>query len=218
MELKNAVAVCLITLFSATVVVLIARSLDSQAAARLEPHLARIVDELEAIRSSGGIVSSNASRANYQSLRDGLIVYYFHGNVRCPTCQSIESQAHETVQAYFADQLARDEIAWKTINYEDPVASELATQFEIQMPVVVLARKKEGQIEDWNRLDRVWGLVDDKADFAEYIRTEISQKLNVPREQATLVEPGDGLTIPVPDEHANEPPVSTVPAEIPVPE
>ena len=66
MELKNAVAVCLISLFSATLVVLIARSLDSQAASRLEPQLARIVEELEAIRSSGGIVASPAATAQDQ--------------------------------------------------------------------------------------------------------------------------------------------------------
>ena len=37
MELKNALAVCLISMFSATLVVLIARALDLQAASRLEP-------------------------------------------------------------------------------------------------------------------------------------------------------------------------------------
>ena len=55
MELKNAAAVCLISLFSATLVVLIARALDSQAASRLEPQLASIVEELQAIRKQGGI-------------------------------------------------------------------------------------------------------------------------------------------------------------------
>ena len=58
MELKNAVAVCLISLFSATLVVLIARALDSQAASRLEPQLASIVEELQAIRKQGGIAAS----------------------------------------------------------------------------------------------------------------------------------------------------------------
>ena len=144
MELKNAVAVCLISLFSATLVMLIARSLDSQAASRLEPQLARIVEELEAIRSGGGITASSAATAKDQSLRDGLVVYYFHGNTRCPTCEAIESQAHETVQADFAEQLESGEVVWKMLNYEESAASELATKFEIQMPVVVLARMKDG--------------------------------------------------------------------------
>lgn len=57
MELKNALAVCLISLFSATLVVLIARALDVQAASRLEPHLAGILEELQAIRKQGGLAA-----------------------------------------------------------------------------------------------------------------------------------------------------------------
>ena len=58
MELKNAVTICLISLFSATLVLLIARALDLQAAARLEPQLARIVEELEALQQQGGITAA----------------------------------------------------------------------------------------------------------------------------------------------------------------
>ena len=47
MDMKNACAVCLISLFSATLVVLIARSLDLQSTSRLEPQLARIADQFE---------------------------------------------------------------------------------------------------------------------------------------------------------------------------
>ncbi|MHB8899885.1 MAG: hypothetical protein ACYC6Y_14155, partial [Thermoguttaceae bacterium] len=78
MELKNAVTICLISLFSATLVVLIARSLDNQAAIKLEPQLAQIVEELRAIRTQGGVSLSGGSGAA-EMLEDGLIVYYFHG-------------------------------------------------------------------------------------------------------------------------------------------
>ena len=218
MELKNAVAVCLISLFSATLVVLIARSMDSQAASRLEPQLARIVEELEAIRSSGGIVTSPAATAKNQSLREGLVVYYFHSNTRCPTCQAIESQSHETVQADFASQLVSGEVAWEVLNYEEPAASELATKFEIQMPVVVLARMNEGQVEEWKRLDQVWGLVGDKPAFAEYIRAEISQMLKAPAQDRTLTEPDDTPVIPVPGVSADDLPLPTDHSEISIPQ
>lgn len=215
MELKNAVGVCLISLFSATLVMLIARSLDSQAAARLEPQLARIVEELEAIRSSGGISTSPAAAANDQTLRNGLVIYYFHSNTRCPTCQAIESQSHDTVQADFAGQLASGEIAWKTLNYEEPATAELATKFEIQMPVVVLARTKEGQIENWSRLDKVWGLVDDKPAFRQYVREQIRGILDASNQESTVVP--DALpSIPVPEGEMDELPIPTVP--IPIPE
>jgi hypothetical protein len=231
MELKTAVGVCLIALFSATLVVLIARSLDLQAASRLELQLARIAEELEALRASGGIATAPATTAKHRSRREGLVVYYFHSNIRCPTCQAIETQSHEAVQADFAAQLESGAVAWEVINYEKPAASELKTKFEIQVPVVVLARMKEGRIEDWNRLDQVWGLVDDKPAFAEYIRDEINQMLKAPAQAATLTESDDAAAIPVPGGEtgataaisfpageADEVPIPTGQAEIPVPE
>ena len=177
MDLKNAVAVCLISLFSATLVVLIARALDSQAASRLEPQLASIVEELQAIRKQGGIAASPGTAANTETAADGLVVYYFHSNTRCPTCQSIESQAKDTVQTDFASQLTSGEVSWKVLNYEQPANAQLAKKFEIQMPVVVLAKMKAGQVEDWKRLDEVWALVGDKPAFAKYVRDQITRML-----------------------------------------
>jgi hypothetical protein len=208
MELKNAVAVCLISLFSATLVVLIARSLDSQAASRLEPQLASIVEELQAIRKQGGgIAPSPTLAAKAEAVEDGLVVYYFHSNTRCPTCQAIESQSHETVQADFAEPLGRGEIVWKILNYEQPAVSELAKKFEIQMPVVVLAKMKAGKIQDWKRLDEVWGLVGDKPAFAKYVSGEVKKMLGD--------APSDGSKQP--RDEAKLAPSPTSPGNLPLP-
>ena len=182
MDLKNAVAVCLISLFSATLVVLIARALDSQAAARLEPQLASIVEELQAIRKQGGISASPTTVAKSEAVEDGLIVYYFHGNTHCPTSQAIESQSHATVQSDFAERRSRGDVVWKVLNYEQPAGSPLAKKFDVQMPVVVLAKMKAGQIQDWKRLDEVWGLVGDKPAFATFLRGEVKKMLGVARD------------------------------------
>ncbi len=218
MELKHAVGVCLISLFSATLVMLIARSLDSQAAARLEPHLVRIVEELELLRSSAGGPLSSGSTAEDTSMRDGLVVYYFYSNTRCPTCRSIESQSHETVLTEFAEQLDRGEIAWKTLNYEEPAVADLAAQFEIQVPVVVLARMQKGQIADWKRLDDVWGLFDDEPAFAQYVGDEIRSMLGKSSANAPWGQPDEVGTIPLPDGEADASMEATVPPDIPVPE
>lgn len=215
MDLKNAAAVCLISLFSATLVVLIARSLDSQAASQLEPQLASIVEELQAIRKQGGISVSPTAAAKGEALEDGLVVYYFHGNTRCPTCQAIESQSHQTVQADFAPLLSRGDMAWKILNYEQPAVSPLAKKFEIQMPVVVLAKMKVGQIQDWKRLDEVWGLVGDKPAFATHLRNEINKMLGIARsdmppkqsakEPKSASSPPSPAKLPLPAAAANLP-------------
>jgi thiol-disulfide isomerase/thioredoxin len=223
MELKNAVAVCLISLFSATLVVLIARTLDSQAASRLEPQLARIVEELEAIRRQGGIATSPGAASIGETADDGLVVYYFHSNTRCPTCQSIESQAKNVVQSHFAAQAASGQIVWKVLNYEQPANAELAKKFDIQVPVVVLARMKAGKIENWNRLDEVWGLFSDKPAFAKYVRGEIAEMLGTAKKMAAAPSRSGEKEIPSPTEEppkaaAPKAPAATEPLDLPVPE
>jgi hypothetical protein len=213
MDLKNAAAVCLIALFSATLVVLIARSLDNQAAARLEPQLAQIAEELRALRGAGGIAAAPGSQ-QAETLRDGLVVYYFHGNTRCPTCESIQSQAHDTVQKDFASPLSNGEMNWKVVNYEQPTAKSLTTKFEIQMPVVVLAKMKDGQIKDWKRLDKVWALVGDKPAFTEYVRTEIERMLLPDQKPVATKAQTPGPTIPIPS--ADSAPAKAAP-KIPIP-
>lgn len=227
MELKNAVAVCLISLFSATLVVLIARTLDSQAAARLEPQLASIVQELQALRKQGGVpapasatAASTGAAAGGETLHDGLIVYYFHSNTRCPTCQSIESQSHEAVQSSFAGQLSRGEIVWKILNYEQPAGAPLAGKFDVQMPVVVLARMQGGHIQNWKRLDEVWALVGDKPAFAKYIREQVEQMRGSATGRAAAAPKAPDIPapiLPVPSPSPTVLPVPPAPPSIPVP-
>jgi hypothetical protein len=218
MELKNAVAVCLISMFSATLVVLIARSLDNQAASRLEPQLAQIVEELHAIRTQGGGATALGNPPAAQALDDGLVVYYFHGDIRCPTCRAIESQTHETVQNDFAAQLESGKMAWKILNYEKPNSADLAKKFDVHMANVVLAEMDGGEIKNWKRLDQVWALVGDKPVFADFIRTEISEMLKESAPPTDPPEESNLLDRPVPDTPAPPLPQSDAPADLPLPE
>lgn len=217
MDLKNAVAVCLISLFSATIVVLIARTLDLHAASQLEPSLVKIAAELEAIRKQGGGLAVQGDTASQTELSDGLIVYYFHGKQRCPSCRAIESQAYDVVRKDFAGPLADGKIAWEVINYEKPGAAAMAKMFDVQMAVVVLAKMNQGRIERWKRLDEVWGLYDDPPKFAAFVRQEISDMLASAAgdRAAPGVHSGD-VSAPGPAETSPSSPLRT-PAGIPTP-
>ena len=217
MELKNAVTICLISLFSATLVLLIARALDMHAASRLEPQLGRIVEELEGLRKQGGIGAATSTNRPDAPVSDGLVVYYLHSKTRCPTCRAIESQACEVVQSDFASELKSGAVTWKVMNYEEPSAAGLAKKFEIQMPVVVLARMKSGEIAQWKRLDRVWALVGDKPGYVSYLRDEISQMVRAAEPQPILASSADDTDSKEPVASPVEDPVSP-PVDLPIPE
>lgn len=205
MDLKNAVAVCLISLFSATVVLLIARSLDLHVASQLEPSLSKIAAELEAIRKQGGGVAVSADAASATELRDGLMVYYFHGKQRCPSCRAIESQAYEVLEKDFAEPLAEGKIVWEVVNYEKPSAAALAKAFDVKMAVVVLAKMNQGRIERWKRLDEVWGLYDDPPAFAKFVRDEVAAMLPAAVADAEAADSPGRSTAGAADQRAPQP-------------
>ncbi len=204
MELKNALTVCLISFFAAAVVMLIARALDLQAAARLEPQLARIVEELEALRKQGGVTAARGVPTD----ETHLVVYYFHGNTRCPTCRAVESQTHGVLKSDFAAGLAAGTVIWKALNYEEPAGAGLGRQFDVISFAVVLAKMQGDEITQWKRLDRAGALVGDQARFAAYVRDEIQQ----------LVRPADPLpNVSPPGELRATPPTDAKPMDTAVP-
>ena len=213
MELKNALTVCLISFFAATVVLLIARALDLQAAARLEPQLIRIADELQTLRKQGGLAAARAERTG----ESRLVVYYFHGNTRCPTCRAVESQTHEVVRSDFAAELASEAVTWKPVNYEEPSGAGLGKQFDVVSFAVVLAKVQGDEMTQWKRLDRAGALVGDKPRFAAYVREEIKQMLRPAEPPPSVTPPDDSREAT----QAAPPPADTaVPAavDLPIPE
>ena len=216
MELKNAVAICLISFVSAALVVLIARSLDNQTASRLEPQLAQIVDELRAIREQGGITATAGMRESSSPI-DHLAVYYFHGNVRCPTCEAIEAQTLSVVEKDFAQELESGELTWRILNYEDPASSDLAAEFDVHMANVVLVKMSGEKQLNWRRLDKVWALVGDKPEFAKFVGDEIREMLGKETASDVSVEVPDLLDLPMPELSPPPLPQPETPAELPLP-
>jgi len=218
MELRNAVATCLIALFAATLVLLIARALDLQTASQLEPQLAQIVEELRAIRQGGGIAATSGERTTIPPADDALMVYYFHG-VRCATCRAAESNARETLESEYASQLAEGSMVWKVLDYmKDPTAKKMAEDFGVTSSTIVLVKMKDGEIDVWDRLDRVLVLAEDQQALAEYLQGKIDEMLGTADQEPDPAPPGDSPAIPVPvDQPDDEPPSADLP-EIPIPQ
>ncbi len=105
--IENAVAVCLISFFSATLVVLIARSLDNQAAR--EAGTAVDANRRGASHARIGVESPLRTSRGNGNADDGLVVYYSTATA-VATCRAIESQTHETVKNDFADRFESGQI------------------------------------------------------------------------------------------------------------
>jgi hypothetical protein len=165
------VVICLGCFFfvSAVLVVSIVRWGHARSSPAVEAKHDRGIEERE--------MAADTMAAAFELLDNGLMVYYFHGNVRCQTCEWIESQSYDAVHENYADKLQSGTMGWKILNYEEPENAELAAEFKVQLPVVVLAEMRNGEIVDLQRLDQVWGLCSDETAFAEYIKSSIDAML-----------------------------------------
>lgn len=104
---------------------------------------------------------------------DGVVAYYFHGKVRCPTCRSIEAYAHEAIHDGFAEQIEAGRVHWRVVDYQEPQNEHFATDYELVSSTVVLVTMKAGQATEWRNLMEVWNLVSDKGAFLEFLQQQV---------------------------------------------
>ena len=104
-----------------------------------------------------------------------LIVYYFYGDVRCPTCHKLEGYAKEAIETYFAQDLADGKIQWKPTNVDTAGNEHFIKDYELVTKSVILSRKVNGQQVSWKNLDRIWDLVSEKDKYLAYIRDSVAE-------------------------------------------
>lgn len=120
----------------------------------------------QAVADSPAPAFSPASTAGTQA-----VVYYLHGTIRCVTCNQIEKQARQTVESGFASELAARKMVWREVDFDkDPT---LAKRYDVSASTVVVVRFDNGKETGYQRLDKVWPLVDKPEEFRAYLTTAI---------------------------------------------
>jgi len=100
-------------------------------------------------------------------------VYYFHRNIRCPSCEQIEALTKQAVEQGFAEALANGSMAWQVVNIEKPENAHFEKDYKLETQSVVVSEVQNGKEVRWKNLDKVWDLLGNEADFVQYIAREI---------------------------------------------
>ena len=104
--------------------------------------------------------------------QEKTIVYYFHGNMRCRTCNKIETYTKEAINAGFAKELSDDLLKIRIVNTDKSENEHFIKDFKLTNRSVVLVQKRGEKLERWKNLDRIWLLVRKKEAFQSYINEE----------------------------------------------
>ena len=106
-----------------------------------------------------------------------VIVYYFHGRARCPSCRKIEAYTHEALQAGFAEALRNGRLEWHTINVEEAPNEHFVKDFGLYTKSIVIVDTHNEEQTRWKNLKKIWELLYDKDAFLTYIRDEVGSCL-----------------------------------------
>ncbi len=132
-----------------------------------------MVDTAEVTPQGNQSSSTNKQEANAQ--RDTqLVVYYFHGDMRCPTCHRLESYAKEALETYFAEELSSNDIVWQAVNVDKPENRHFIQDYKLVTRSVVISETVNGREIKWKNLEQIWQLVRNRESYLNYIRDSVS--------------------------------------------
>ncbi len=107
---------------------------------------------------------------------DAVVVYYFHGDARCPTCLSIEANTARVVQSRFEDEIGFGMLRFEIVNFDQPEHRHFREDFGLAFGSVVV--QGPGPEAKWENLSDVWKLIhEDPAMFERYIVEHVRSML-----------------------------------------
>ena len=141
------------------------------------------VEGRNADESTGVVAGPSAPEPDGPGPRNGpadkVVVYYFHGSVRCPTCRKFETYAEEAVRSAFSDEVERGRLEWRVVNVEERQHRHFVQDYELVTRSIVVAELASGKQTRWKNLARIWDLVGDKQAFIAYVQQGIRDYLEV---------------------------------------
>jgi hypothetical protein len=108
-----------------------------------------------------------------KGLKNKVVAYYFHGNVRCPSCLKIEKYSYEAVQKYTTE-LKDGSLEWYVINVEEAPNKHFVKDYNLYTKSLVISLVKNGEQKAWKNLERVWDNLHDQESFHAYVQNELN--------------------------------------------
>lgn len=166
MKHKTVVTIALLLFVAVSIVALVSQQSNRKAPDASETA----VNDSSAAAGDGRSVDSGLPE-------DRLIVYYFHGNARCPTCLTLEAYSKEAVETGFPNELTGGRVEWQVVNFDEPWNEHFLTDFNIGFQSLVLVEIKDGRQVDYKNLEKIWDLVGNKPAYLKYVQDEITTVL-----------------------------------------
>jgi hypothetical protein len=104
---------------------------------------------------------------------DGVVVMYFHRTNRCPTCLKMGGYSEEAVAKGFAQEIKSGKVAFHYIDFQNEKNAALTAGYKVSGPTLIVARISGDKVAEYKNLADIWAKVRDKAEFVEYVQSNV---------------------------------------------
>jgi hypothetical protein len=126
------------------------------------------------VESPNELPNKTQNTATLITAQEEIIVYYFHGNMRCRACRMIESLTEESVRYQSENQVVSAlPLHYKAVNVEHRGNQRFIQNYQLSTRSVVLSHVINGKELNWKRLDGVWQKLGSQTEFIDYVTSEI---------------------------------------------
>lgn len=165
MKPKKIISTILLVFVAVSIVALVNKEMQAP-----EDSRAAEVDVVQFIQDDAGELD-NITISDSNSER--VVAYYFHGNMRCASCRTLEKLAHDALNSGFDDELNSGRLVFQEINVESPGNRHYIHDFQLTNRSIVIALyRADGELESWKNLEQVWQLLRDSDGFILYVQSE----------------------------------------------
>lgn len=106
-----------------------------------------------------------------------IMVYYFYGRSRCPSCITIEQYTEEAVLEAFTPEIKRGAIEFQGINVETPDTQHFVQDYQLYTKSVIVSDVVNGKERRWKNLEKIWELLGNEKAFKDYVKEGIKAYL-----------------------------------------
>ncbi len=126
---------------------------------------------------ASGLVAPSFSADQAAASPLKLVAYYFHPTQQCVTCRTIQAYAKEAIESKYGHLLKAGVIEWRPLDVEQRANNHFISDYRLVTSSLVLVKYNNGRKGKWQILDKTWMLVRKKADFIQYVQSNIDKFL-----------------------------------------
>lgn len=105
-----------------------------------------------------------------------ILVTYFTSNVRCDSCLKIEELTKRTVEERNSRK-GPGQVSFQALNIDLPENQRFVESYALSFKTVVISDLRDGKEVSWQKMDDVWGFLDEPDAFASYLSKQIDTYL-----------------------------------------